>query len=122
MTIDTHSDSTHGPATLASITFDCADPLALAGFWAVVLDRQAPTEPGDFAQLAGSPSLSFMRVPEGKAAKNRVHLDIDVSDRAATTARLIGLGASRLADHDEHGFTWTTMADPEGNEFCVVGP
>ncbi len=111
--------------TLASITFDCADPVALATFWAAVLDRIAPTERDDpdtsWAQLPGSPSLSFTKVPEGKAAKNRVHLDIDVADRGTTAARLIDLGATRVGDYDESGFTWTTLADPEGNEFCLVG-
>ncbi len=111
--------------TLASITFDCANPVALATFWAAVLDRIAPTEPDDpdtsWAQLPGSPSLSFTKVPEGKAAKNRVHLDIDVADRGTTAARLVDLGATRVGDYDESGFTWTTLADPEGNEFCLVG-
>ena len=63
-----------------------------------------------------------MQVPEGKLTKNRLHLDWDSLDREADVQRLIELGATRLADHtdEEMGFEWTTLADPEGNEFCIL--
>ena len=67
----------------------------------------------------GSPMMMFLKVPEAKTAKNRVHLDLAVEERSAEVARLIELGATHVHDKDEWGITWTTLADPEGNEFCV---
>jgi hypothetical protein len=107
--------------TLASITFDCVDALAVAGFWSDVLGRPLPDDASvDYVQLPGTPAVSFAAVPEVKAAKNRVHVDLEVTDLEATVVRLVERGATHLADHDEHGFRWATLADPEGNEFDVV--
>lgn len=109
--------------TLASITFDCADALVAARFWAEVLHRQVGADAtSDYAQVVaeGDTAWSFTAVPEPKAGKNRLHVDLDVPDLAAEVARLIGLGATRLGDYDEDGYRWTTLADPEGNEFDVV--
>ena len=106
---------------LASVTFDCTDALAVARFWSGVLDRPVPADAtSDYAQLAGEPAWSFMAVPEPKQAKNRVHVDLDVDDLPAAVERIITLGATHLGDFDENGFRWTTLADPEGNEFDVV--
>jgi hypothetical protein len=60
------------------------------------------------------------KVPEPKLAKNRMHLDVMAVDPGAEVARLVQLGATRVADMDEYGYTWTVMADPEVNEFCVA--
>ena len=107
--------------SLASITFDCTDPLTVARFWAAVLDRAFPDDASDgYVQLVGEPAWAFVAVPEPKASKNRVHVDLDVADLAAAIDRLVGLGATRLGDFDEQGYRWTTFADPEGNEFDVV--
>jgi len=107
--------------TLASITFDCADAVALARFWGAVFDRPVPDDAStDYAHLAGEPALSFCAVPEKKQAKNRVHIDLSVKDLEAEIARLVGLGAKRLADFDESGYRWATLTDPDGNEFDVV--
>jgi predicted enzyme related to lactoylglutathione lyase len=107
--------------SIAAITFDCADALALGTFWSAVLGRTlADDSSADYANVPGSPPLMFFPVPEGKTAKNRLHLDIAVDDLAAEVDRLIGLGAKRLGDFDESGFVWTTLADPEGNEFDLV--
>jgi predicted enzyme related to lactoylglutathione lyase len=62
----------------------------------------------------------FVKVPELKTAKNRLHLDLAAPDVEAEVARLVELGAARVADTEEYGYTWTVMADPEGNEFCVA--
>ncbi len=59
-------------------------------------------------------------MPEGKTVKNRSHLDVIAADPKAEIARLVGLGATRVADRDEYGYTWTLMADPEGNEFDLA--
>lgn len=113
---------------IAAITFDCADAQRLAEFWSAALDRPIQRE-GDmaasefFAMIPGdasAPTLMFIQVPESKSAKNRVHLDLGAADRSAEVERLVGLGASAVYDKDEFGFTWTTLTDPEGNEFCVA--
>ena len=74
----------------------------------------APREPGD------EPTWLFAKVPEPKTAKNRMHLDLAAPDPETEIARLVGLGATRVADTDEYGYRWTVMTDPEGNEFCVA--
>ena len=117
-------------SSIAAITFDCANAARLAGFWSAALGREldpAPEEQAEyFASIGrvggepGTPVLMFIQVPEGKTAKNRVHLDLDASDRAAEVERLTGLGATVIHDRDEWGTRWTTLADPEGNEFCVA--
>jgi hypothetical protein len=66
------------------------------------------------------PRLYFQGVPEQKAAKNRVHVDLVTDDREKEIARLLELGATRGADHDEYDHSWTVMADPEGNQFCIA--
>jgi predicted enzyme related to lactoylglutathione lyase len=104
-----------------SVTFDCADPLGLAAFWAAALgsdvDEDSTTERA-WVEAAGwgGPSLWFQRVPEPKVAKNRQHFDLRVvGDLDAEVRRLVDHGAveqRRLGD-------LVVMSDPEGNEFCV---
>ncbi len=111
------------PATFVkSLTFDCGDALALARFWAAALgsdveDDSTPVKA--FVEPAGwgGPALWFQRVPETKAAKNRLHIDLRAPDGAVAdeVARLEGLGARVLV----RGAELTVMADPEGNEYCV---
>ncbi|MET7367065.1 VOC family protein [Streptomyces sp. NPDC005566] len=108
------------------ITIDCADAYELAVFWAEVLDSAVSDddEPGDPEALVETPraALLFVTVPEPKRTKNRVHLDLRPDDRTrdAEVERLLALGATLVADHRKpNGRGWATMADPEGNEFCV---
>ncbi|MFG2620438.1 VOC family protein [Streptomyces sp. NPDC048507] len=108
------------------VTFDCSDAYALAGFWAAALDGTVADDdfPGDPEALVTSAgaALLFVTVPDAKAAKNRVHLDLQPQDRTRDeeVERLLGLGATVLGDHRRpDGAGWVTMADPEGNEFCV---
>ena len=113
-------------ATLEALTFDCRDALVLAQFWSAVLDH--PVDDGgtaDFAAIGldGStlrPAWMFIKVPEAKAAKNRLHPDLASADQPAEVDRVIGLGAKRLGDFDEDGTRWTTLSDPEGNEFDIA--
>jgi hypothetical protein len=142
------------------VTFDAGSPRALGGFWALALGYvEEPPPPGfdswdaaldawgvdaDDRDLAyaivdpdgGGPRVYFQRVPEGKTAKNRVHLDVnapegkdvDREDRAAKLAAareharaLVAAGATVLREFDDpREGAWVVMADPEGNEFCVV--
>ena len=105
-----------------SVTFDCADAVRLATFWATALgsDVDEDSTPAKaFVEPAGwgAPTLWFQRVPEGKTAKNRLHFDLRAPGGrvADEVARLAGLGASVV--HDGGGLV--VMRDPEGNEFCV---
>jgi hypothetical protein len=118
-------------ATIRSITIDCAHPTQLAHFWAQVTGYQ-PGEPDDLDEVAvlkapegGGPRLLFLKVPEGKAVKNRVHLDLrPETTMQAEVDRLTTLGARVLRVVGERqDDRFTVMQDPEGNEFCVeVGP
>lgn len=109
---------------LGNVTFDCHDPGRVAAFWSEVLGRTPADGASDvFVSLpgtGGAPGMFFIKVPEGKQVKNRVHLDLGTDDRDADLARLVALGATRIADHDEWGIVWTVLADVEGNEFCVA--
>jgi predicted enzyme related to lactoylglutathione lyase len=110
---------------LANIVFDCDDVLAVATFWSAALETPVDPEATEFfatiAQKDDSvPSWFFAKVPEKKERKNRVHVDLVGKDKEAEIARLIDLGARRVADHDEYGVQWAVLTDPEGNEFCVA--
>jgi len=111
--------------TIQNVTFDCSDPPTLAAFWASVLEREVAPGASEFVAIIpgaapGTPNFLFIRVPEGKTAKNRMHLDLDVADLVAERARLEALGARFVHDKDEWGVHWNTFTDPEGNEFCVA--
>jgi catechol 2,3-dioxygenase-like lactoylglutathione lyase family enzyme len=143
-------------ARAVQITFDSADPARLAQFWAEVLGYRLQDPPGGFATWdealdafgvpperrndasavvdpdGAGPRLFFQKVPEGKVAKNRVHLDVraapglDGDERMAAleaeAERLVVLGATRLDRHEPAppmGAGHLVMADPEGNEFCL---
>lgn len=108
------------------ITIDCANPYGLAEFWSGVLE--VPMDPDDeredpeaLVDVGQGPGLLFVRVPEGKSVKNRVHLDVQPARRREEEVeRLLELGAT-LVDDRRHpdGSGWVVLADPEGNEFCV---
>jgi hypothetical protein len=117
-------------ARVRNITFDCADPYRLAGFWRDVTgygedpdNGNAPEDPEALlVGTDGQPNLLFIRVPEAKTVKNRVHLDLMPTQRTRDqeVARLLTLGATTVADHRRaDGTGWVVLADPEGNEFCV---
>jgi len=117
-------------STIQAITVDCQDALALSAFWAAVLGETVDPDDngsGPFFQSLGRSTppksgvaMMFIKVPEGKSAKNRMHLDLATDDRAAEAERLLELGASLVHDKDEWGVQWSTFSDPEGNEFCVA--
>ncbi|GIH78943.1 VOC family protein [Planobispora longispora] len=108
------------------VTFDCARPYELAAFWrdATGFEFHPETDKDDDeVLLVGKINLLFIKVPEGKTVKNRVHLDVngtEGSTRDQEVERLLGLGATIQGDHrNPDGTGWVTMLDPEGNEFCV---
>ncbi|MFF8955209.1 VOC family protein [Streptomyces sp. NPDC014894] len=126
-------------AHIRDIVVDCHHPASLARFWAAALDgyQVAPYDEKELERLRGEgifdpeddpsvlveagegvrPRFFFQLVPEPKTVKNRLHLDLGSDDPAATVRRLTGLGARIIGEHDG----WTTLADPEDNEFCVFG-
>lgn len=123
------------------VTMDAADPGKLAAFWAEALGYEVqPPPPGfeswedfaiknnipyeslnDYSAIIDpdgtGPRVFFQRVPEGKTAKNRVHLDVNAGLDAVE--RLVALGATKLKEFNDGKGHWVTMLDPEGNEFCV---
>lgn len=107
------------------LVLDCSDPEALAPFWAEALGYTNIGAAGSYVLLVDpdgvAPQLLLQRVPEGKAGKNRMHLDIHVADIGAEAERLVELGARRITPDPvgEHGMHWYLMVDPAGNEFCV---
>ncbi|BDH59310.1 VOC family protein [Tsukamurella sp. PLM1] len=108
------------------INLDCADVAAQASFWSAALGLPVDENDGnEFMRTIGFerpdlPRMMFLAVPERKTVKNRMHLDLHADDRAAEVDRLLALGATHLRDHEEFGFRWTVLADPEGNEFCIA--
>ncbi len=106
-----------------TVVVDSADPAEAAKFWAAVLDYQviygAPDEVVIAKDEKTYPGLIFVPVPEGKTVKNRLHIDLNPENQEAEVDRLIELGARRI-DIGQGEVTWVVMADPEGNEFCVL--
>jgi Glyoxalase-like domain len=142
-------------ATRVQVALDCADPQRIAEFWAAALGYILRRPPAGFDTWEAflraegvpeeewnaarslvdpddvGPRMFLQRVPEAKAGKNRMHLDLNVSGGpgepeevrrttvAAEVDRLVGLGATKVAEMNEWGGYWVVMRDPEGNEFCV---
>jgi len=111
------------------VCVDCADPQRLATFWQQVLgwrltyehdDEVVLEPPAGSAEDGVSPDLLFLKVPDVRSVKNRLHIDLRPDDQDAEVARIEALGASR-ADVGQTGEeSWVVLADPEGNEFCVL--
>ncbi|EHR50323.1 hypothetical protein SacmaDRAFT_2068 [Saccharomonospora marina XMU15] len=116
------------------LAIDCVDPRGLARFWCSVLDYQIQDEEDGVVTIGPPalpegrsrpgpvpPTLTFAHVPEGKTVKNRLHLDVNPTDRnqAEEVSRLLDLGA-RAVDVGQGDESWVVLADPEGNEFCVL--
>jgi hypothetical protein len=127
------------------VTMDAASPRALGAFWQEVLGYVEEPPPAGFATWEEAldafgidrsdpdaayaivdpdgvgPRVFFAKVPEGKTAKNRVHLDVNVGKDALheRSERLVALGAVLVGEYDEPGGHWITLRDPEGNEFCL---
>jgi predicted enzyme related to lactoylglutathione lyase len=112
------ADST---AQINALIVDAADPERLARFWAELLGRPVAGRTGPYVWLRRENGLGigFQRTAdEGKAGKNRLHLDLSSPDPLAEQRRVEALGGRRLEGYDEGGFL--VMADPEGNEFCIL--
>lgn len=110
---------------LDQIVVDCLAPSSLVRFWAALLGGEPVDREHGWAHVSppGWPRISFQPVPEPKAVKNRLHLDIAVPDIPAATKKATGLGATPQGgiDTDEQG-SFQVLLDPAGNEFCFVTP
>ncbi|GAA2286600.1 VOC family protein [Glycomyces scopariae] len=111
------------------IVVDAADPRTLAPWWADLLgwrvtydtEEEVVLEPAEGSPQDGvSPDILFIKVPEGKSVKNRLHIDLRPDDQAAEVARAESLGATRVDVGQDEKATWVVMADPAGNEFCIL--
>ncbi len=111
------------------VCVDTTDPARLAPFWEAALGwrrtydtvDEVVLEPPEGSPADGvSPDLLFLRVPEEKTTKNRLHIDLRPDDQAAEVARLEGLGARRVSVGQAADVSWVVLADPDGNELCVL--
>jgi predicted enzyme related to lactoylglutathione lyase len=110
---------------ISHVMIDARDPETIARFWAALLVTEVEYrfDDGRFVFLAAGehgPGIGIQRVPESKVTKNRVHVDLEVDDLEESTRWVRQHGGSRVADHQAAGVHWRIMADPEGNEFCLV--
>jgi Glyoxalase-like domain len=117
------SDDAPAVVGLAALTVDCSEPPALAEWWGRLVGGAVSVDSDGDASLLTESGLviDFLRVPEAKRVKNRIHLDLRTTDVAAATEQAVALGAT-LADDIYDGGSWQVLRDPEGNEFCLLGP
>ncbi|MFJ7218324.1 VOC family protein [Amycolatopsis sp. NPDC098790] len=115
------------PSSVLHVSVDCADPYQLCRFWSQVTGKPVPDEdqPGDDEcgiELDGGIDLLFLRVPEPKTVKNRLHVCLQPDiPRDEEVERILALGATLVNDlRKPDGRGWAVLADPEGNEFCVL--
>ena len=113
------------PLAWEQLVVDATDPVALGRWWATALEWVVfEDDPEEFEIRPTAdevPGLLFARVPEPKTLKNRLHLDLVPDDQALEVARLESLGATRV-DIGQRDVSWVLLADPEGNELCILTP
>lgn len=114
---------------MGEVTFDARDAARLGLFWAEALGWDVGPDASEYVAQVGGPRrapdslpLLFVQVPDDKAGKNRLHLDLVADDVASEVARLVKIGATVVHEKTEWGHHWVTLQDPEGNEFCVAQP
>jgi hypothetical protein len=114
------------PCKFTELVIDCAEPRRIANWWAQVLGYSVTDENDEVVEISGGPgvlpTLVFGKVPEGKSVKNRLHIDLNASagsTQEAELERLLALGA-RHADVGQRDVSWIVLADPDGNEFCLL--
>ncbi|MDG4827553.1 VOC family protein [Asanoa sp. WMMD1127] len=109
-----------------NLVVDARDPARLARWWAEALSYQITYEKPDEVEIRRTPDelpgLIFVPVPETKGVKNRLHIDLRPDDQEAEVERLVDMGARHVDIGQSPGAGWIVLADPEGNEFCVLAP
>jgi predicted enzyme related to lactoylglutathione lyase len=106
------------------VTLDCVDIDLVTNFYEALLDLEGRDGRDGYVWFSphgeGAMPLAFQRVPEGKVAKNRLHLDLQTDNLPEAVAKAVGLGATVEAEHEWPGYAWQVLQDPEGNEFCIA--
>ena len=109
---------------LSHLVIDCTDADRLAVFWSEALGVEVAARWNQYVMLTttvdGGPALAFQEVPEPKQGKNRVHIDLEVADLDEASARVEALGGSVIEGREQDGVHIRVVADPEGNELCLV--
>jgi predicted enzyme related to lactoylglutathione lyase len=109
-----------------NLVVDARDPARLARWWAEALNYQITYEKPDEVEIRRLPDelpgLIFVPVPEPKEIKNRLHIDLRPDDQEAEVERLVDMGARHVDIGQSPDVSWIVLADPEGNEFCVLSP
>jgi hypothetical protein len=112
--------------TFTELVVDCHDPAKVAAFWQAVLGYEVVATSGEEIEIGGGPgtgpTLLFARVPDDKVVKNRLHMDVSPSPgsvQAEEVERVLALGATPV-DIGQGDVSWVVLADPEGNEFCIL--
>ena len=119
----TESGKYKNVGTLHAITMDVNDLETCAKFWSQVLGADVLYQNEKYLGLGQKgvhPTLLLQKVPEPHKVKNRVHIDLDVPDLDEAVSRVQELGGRKLNQLNEYGIEWAVMADPDGNEFCLV--
>ena len=119
----TESGQRERVGTLYAITMDVNDLESCAKFWSQVLGADILYQNEKYLRLGQKgkrPTLLLQKVPEPHKGKNRVHIDLDVPDLDGAVSRVQALGGNKLRELNEYGIKWAVMADPDGNEFCLV--
>lgn len=109
---------------LDAVTMDAVDAPALAAWWAAITGGQLHEHFGSYVVMRSDdhlPMLGFQQVPDRTPGKNATHLDLRVPDLASAVTMLLACGATRVGQHSlPDGFVWEVLADPEGNQFCLL--
>jgi predicted enzyme related to lactoylglutathione lyase len=119
----TESGHSEGVGALYAIVMDVNNLETCGKFWSQVLGTDILYQDEKYIRLGHKgerPTLLLQRVPERHREKNRVHIDLDVLDLDAAVSRVQGLGGHKLRQLNEYDIEWVVMADPDGNEFCLV--
>lgn len=107
------------------LVVDCHDPRRLGEFWSALLGYKVTDEDDNIVFIQGAegsgPGILFLKVPDEKVVKNRLHIDVNPVDREQheEVERILALGATKI-DIGQGDQSWVVLADPEGNEFCVL--
>lgn len=106
---------------IAMVTIDSSDPRPLATWWSERLGAPIVEEnEGWFIMIGSTPTLAIQHVDDPTSGKNRIHLDLVTEDLDATRDELLAAGATLVAERGDESFRWVTLADPQGNQFCIA--
>ena len=118
-----NTDTSEPVGTLYAVVIDVNDLERCAGFWSKVLGKETSFKTDKYCRIGEGndpPFLLLQKVPEQHEHKNRAHIDLDVKNIEPAVQRVVELGGTRLDEISEYGIRWAVMADPDGNEFCLV--